>query len=231
MAVRELPSYRHFTRRCSGWPGVSRAILNIGGIANLTLLPANARPASGFDTGPGNVLLNASISKQRAQPFDHDGEWVASGICCQPLFEQLLKQPYFRQPPPRSTGRELFSLSWLEQALALEFKNLPASAVQATLAELTAVTVVDALTQFASPVDELFVCGGGAHNRFLMQRLAALLPACGITTTEALGLHPDWVEANAFAWLAEQTLDGKPGNLPSVTGARRAMILGAIYPA
>jgi anhydro-N-acetylmuramic acid kinase len=124
----------------------------------------------------------------------------------------------------------LFSLSWLKQALALEFKNLPASAVQATLAELTAVTVVDALTQFASPVDELFVCGG-AHNRFLMQRLAALLPACGITTTEALGLHPDWVEATAFAWLAEQTLDGKPGNLPSVTGARRAMILGAIYPA
>jgi anhydro-N-acetylmuramic acid kinase len=210
-------------------PGVSRAILNIGGIANLTLLPADARPVSGFDSGPGNVLLDAWVSKHRGQPFDRDGEWAGSGSCCQPLLERLLRQPYFRQPPPKSTGRELFSLSWLEQILTPEFQHLPASDIQATLVELTAATVAAALRQSASLIDELFICGGGAHNRHLMRRLAALLPACEIATTEALGLHPDWVEATAFAWLAKQTLDGKPGNLPSVTGARRAAILGAIY--
>ncbi len=212
-------------------PGVSRAILNIGGIANLTLLPADLGPATGFDTGPGNVLLDAWIAKHRAQPFDRDGEWAGSGTCCQTLLEQLLQQPYFRQAPPKSTGRELFNLDWLEQNLTPEFENLPASDVQATLVELTATTVAKALAETAAPLDELFVCGGGAHNRFLMQRLAALLPTCRIATTEALGLHPDWVEATAFAWLAKQTLGGKPGNLPSVTGARRATILGAIYPA
>jgi anhydro-N-acetylmuramic acid kinase len=210
-------------------PGVSRAILNIGGIANLTLLPADSRPASGFDTGPGNVLLDAWVAKHRGQPFDRNGEWAGSGTCCQALLERLLRQPYFQQPPPKSTGRELFNLSWLEHTLTPGFGQLPASDIQATLVELTAVTVATALERSGLPVDEVFVCGGGAHNRFLMQRLAALLPACKIATTEALGLHPDWVEATAFAWLAKRTLDGKPGNLPSVTGARRATILGAIY--
>jgi anhydro-N-acetylmuramic acid kinase len=212
-------------------PAVSRAILNIGGIANLTLLPADICQVSGFDTGPGNVLLDAWVTKHREQPFDRNGEWASGGTCCPPLLERLLRQPYFQQPPPKSTGRELFNLAWLEQALVSGFENLPARDIQATLAELTAVTVAAALERFASPVDELFVCGGGAHNRFLMQRLATLLPTCGIATTEALGLHPDWVEATAFAWLAKQALDSKPGNLPGVTGARREAILGAIYPA
>lgn len=210
-------------------PGVSRAILNIGGIANLTLLPGDSCPAIGFDSGPGNVLIDAWVAKHLGQPFDCDGEWARSGTHCQSLLEQFLLQPYFRLPPPKSTGRELFNLGWLEQIVAAGFENLPAGDIQATLAELTAVTIAAALETFASPVDELFVCGGGAQNRFLMQRLAALLPTCTIATTEALGLHPDWVEATAFAWLARQTLDGKPGNLPSVTGARRAAILGAIY--
>jgi anhydro-N-acetylmuramic acid kinase len=210
--------------------GVSRAILNIGGIANVTLLPADARPVSGFDTGPGNVLLDAWISKHRNTGFDRDGEWAASGSCSQPLLERMMREPYLGKQPPKSTGRELFCMHWLETILAQGFGNLPAVVVQTTLVEFTATSITRALQQYAAPVDEIFVCGGGAHNHYLLQRLQALLPNSAITTTEALGLHPDWVEATAFAWLAKQTLEGKPGNLPSVTGANRPSILGAIYP-
>jgi anhydro-N-acetylmuramic acid kinase len=210
-------------------PGVSRAILNIGGIANLTLLPADSRPVTGFDTGPGNVLLDAWIARHRGETFDRDGAWAAAGTCQPLLLEELLRQPYFSLPPPKSTGRELFNLNWLEQTLTPSFERLSAGDIQATLAELTVVTVATALERFAPPVDELFVCGGGALNGYLMQRLGARLPTCRIASTEVLGLHPDWVEGAAFAWLARQALDGKPGNLPSVTGARRAAILGAIH--
>lgn len=210
-------------------PGVSRAILNIGGIANLTLLPADSRPVTGFDTGPGNVLLDAWIARHRGETFDRDGAWAATGTCNPLLLEELLRQSYFRLSPPKSTGRELFNLAWLEQTLAPSFEQLSAGDIQATLAELTAVSVATALERFAPPVDELFVCGGGALNGYLMQRLSARLPTSRIASTEVLGLHPDWVEAAAFAWLARQALDGKPGNLPGVTGARRAAILGAIY--
>ena len=211
-------------------PGVARTILNIGGIANVTLLPANTAPVTGFDTGPGNVLLDAWIGEHRGERFDRDGAWAASGACCQPLLERLMQEPYLGLPPPKSTGRELFNPVWLQDILLPAFAALPAADVQATLAEFTAASIARALQQFAASTDELFVCGGGAHNRFLIQRLQALLPACPIATTEALGLHPDWVEATAFAWLAKQTLEGKPGNLPSVTGAGRPAVLGAIYP-
>jgi anhydro-N-acetylmuramic acid kinase len=211
-------------------PGVSRAILNIGGIANVTLLPGDTTPVSGFDTGPGNVLLDTWIGKHQRSRFDRDGDWAASGSCYLPLFERLLQEPYLRQRTPKSTGRELFCQSWLEKILSPEFENLRAADVQATLAEFTAASVASALEQFAAPIDEMFVCGGGAHNHYLMQRLQALLPGCTIASTEALGLHPDWVEATAFAWLAKQTLEGKPGNVPSVTGASRPTVLGAIYP-
>lgn len=212
-------------------PGVTRAILNIGGIANVTLLPAAACPIAGFDTGPGNVLLDTWIGKQRQERFDRDGEWAASGTCSEPLLEKLMRETYLNQAPPKSTGRELFCLDWLEHNLSAEFGNLPAADIQATLVEFTAASIASALQRHTVPVDEMYVCGGGAYNRFLMQRLQALLPACAIDTTESLGLHPDWVEATAFAWLAKQTLEGKPGNLPSVTGASRPTVLGAIYPA
>ena len=209
----------------------SRAVLNIGGIANLTLLPAGSDAVSGFDTGPGNVLLDAWIDRRRGLAFDREGEWARSGSCHQPLLERLLQQPYLQRQPPKSTGRELFSLRWLEDLLDPDFRALAAADVQATLAEFTATTVATALARFAPPVDELFVCGGGAHNSFLMQRLSALMPACPVDTTDALGLAPDWVEAAAFAWLARQTLEGRPGSMPGVTGARRSAVLGAIYPA
>jgi len=220
-----------FHRALFSEPSLSRAILNIGGISNLTLLPAAAGPVSGFDTGPGNLLLDAWIGKHRSQPFDRDGEWARSGNCHDSLLECLLQHPYFAQPPPKSTGRELFSLRWLENLLRSDFQALAANDVQATLAEFTAATIAGALARFAPAMDEVSVCGGGAHNSFVMQRLAALLPDCRLNTTAALGLHPDWVEATAFAWLARETLEGRPGNLPGVTGARRPVVLGAIYPA
>jgi anhydro-N-acetylmuramic acid kinase len=211
--------------------GVSRAILNIGGIANLTLLPADNQPVTGFDTGPGNVLMDAWTARHRGQAFDSDGVWARSGTCNQALLAQLLQQPYLHLRPPKSTGRELFCIQWLDTVLADGFSTLPADSVQATLAEFTAASIVTALMQYSQAVDELFVCGGGAHNSYLLQRIQALLPACRMASTAALGLQPDWVEATAFAWLAKQTLAGAPGNLPGVTGARRAAVLGAIYPA
>ena len=212
-------------------PGTARAILNIGGIANLTLLPADDRPVQGFDTGPGNVLMDAWIGKHRATKFDRDGDWARSGTICETLLTRLLQQPYLEQSPPKSTGRELFCLAWLEHLLNEGFADLPAGDVQATLAEFTAASIAAALKRFSAETEELFVCGGGAHNRYLLERLQAHLPGRRTATTQELGLDPDWVEATAFAWLARQTLAGDPGNLPSVTGARRAAVLGAIYPA
>ncbi|MCO6411971.1 MAG: anhydro-N-acetylmuramic acid kinase [Thiogranum sp.] len=212
-------------------PDVSRAILNIGGIANLTLLPKSAGPVLGFDTGPGNGLMDAWHQKHRQSRFDRDGRWAGSGSIKQAMLERLLDQPYFRQPPPKSTGRELFNLRWLETELTSNGSAAQAEDVQRTLLELTAVTVARALQRYAPDTQQLLVCGGGAHNRMLMERLCALLAPVELASTESYGLHPDWVEAAAFAWLAKQTLEGKPGNLPEVTGARRPVVLGAIYPA
>lgn len=209
---------------------IPRAILNIGGIANLTILPPNGGKASGFDTGPGNGLMDAWTTRHRQQAFDRNGDWARSGAPDAQLLAHLLQQPYLQLPPPKSTGRELFNLPWLLARLDEGFSALPAATVQATLAEFTAVSIADAL-QRAGTMEELYVCGGGVHNGHLMERLQAQLPQCRIATTAALGLAPDWVEATAFAWLAMRTLAGEPGNLPSVTGARRAAVLGAIYPA
>lgn len=196
----------------------------------MTLLPADDAPVSGFDTGPGNALMDAWTRKHRQQPFDRNGAWADSGTISPDLLGRLMENAYFRQPPPKSTGRELFNLDWLECVLDDGFNDLPAGDVQATLCELTARSVTAALELFSAPVDEVYVCGGGIHNALLMQRLQALLKADPVTTTEDLGLHPDWVEATAFAWLARQTLEGRPGNLPTVTGARHYVMLGAIYP-
>lgn len=211
--------------------GTSRAILNIGGIANITLLPADPGDVvTGFDTGPGNTLLDAWISAATHETFDTNGDWARSGSNQPGLLEELLEHAYFTKPPPKSTGRELFNLSWLKQQTSTGLQDLPPENVQATLVELTARSICDSLSTSIPHLDELYVCGGGAHNRFLMERLNKLLPDTRVATTELLGLAPDWVEATAFAWLAKQTMEGYAGNLPPVTGARHPAILGGIYP-
>jgi anhydro-N-acetylmuramic acid kinase len=206
---------------------IHRIILNVGGIANITdLKPASA--TKGFDTGPGNMLLDAWIQRHGGRAYDEGGEWASSGRVIPQLLEALLAHPYFSSAPPKSCGREQFNLNWLDANLPA---NKPAVAdVQATLLELTASSVTSALRRWCGIPDELAICGGGAHNNFLLKRLAAHLPQTRMTTSETLGIDPDWVEAVAFAWLARQTLLGLPGNLPTVTGSKGARILGAIYP-
>lgn len=209
--------------------GSNRAILNLGGIANLTLLPADSQAAvTGFDTGPGNGLLDAWIARHQQQRYDRDGEWAASGHCHPGLLERLLHDPYFARPPPKSTGREYFNLNWLHAALA-PFADLASRDVQATLCELSARSIAEALQATRDPVEEVLICGGGIHNRALYQRLEELLTPARVTSTAEAGLDPDWVEAAAFAWLAKQTLAGDPGNLPSVTGASHPVVLGGVY--
>ncbi|ACO80710.1 anhydro-N-acetylmuramic acid kinase [Azotobacter vinelandii CA] len=206
-----------------------RAILNIGGFSNLTLIEPG-KPVYGFDCGPGNVLLDAWIQHQQGAEFDRDGAWAASGKVQPALLQTLLGDPFFLTHGPKSTGRELFNMDWLSRQLA----KLPAMApvdIQATLLELTAASTVNALQAIQDKTDELLVCGGGAHNLALMGRLAALLPATRVASTEAYGIPPDWIEAMAFAWLAHCCLESIPANRPSVTGARGPRILGAIYPA
>jgi anhydro-N-acetylmuramic acid kinase len=208
-------------------PGVSRAIVNIGGIANATWLPGDGQlPVIGFDTGPGNTLLDQWVGRHRGEPCDHDGAWGAGGQVLDRLLERLLAEDYFGRPPPKSTGRELFHLGWLDGQLQGDESPVD---VQATLAELTARSIATGIRTLPTPVQEIYLCGGGAHNRDLVSRLGRQLEGVAITTTAALGLDPDWVEAAAFAWLAHRTLAGKPGNLPAVTGARREVVLGGIY--
>ncbi|WP_433860902.1 anhydro-N-acetylmuramic acid kinase [Pseudomonas thivervalensis] len=206
-----------------------RAVLNIGGFSNLSLIEP-AKPVAGFDCGPGNVLLDAWIHQQRGENFDRDGQWAASGKVEPVLLKTLLSDPFFVTKGPKSTGREVFNLPWLSQHLS----QLPPFApedVQATLLELTSLTIVESLQHAQSNTQELLVCGGGAHNQTLMQRLAELLPDTKVSSTAVYGVDPDWVEAMAFAWLAHCCLEGIPANRPSVTGARGLRILGAIYPA
>lgn len=207
--------------------GKHRVVLNIGGMANITVLAAGDEKTTGFDTGPGNALLDAWIERHLGKSFDKDGAWSASGEVNKDLLTRLLADPYFRKPPPKSTGLEYFHLDWLEAADINGFNPVD---VQATLCALTAASVAMAIQTVAPKTSELFVCGGGVNNRDIMRALAAALPDTQLASTAALGLDPNWVEAAAFAWLAMRTLHGLPGNLPSVTGASRATILGAIYP-
>lgn len=208
-------------------PGACRAILNIGGMANVTLLPKDHDAVTGFDTGPGNVLLDAWHQKHRQGLYDANGAWAAGGTVSVELLEQLLAEPYFSQPPPKSTGRELFCLAWLETQLRACAPQLAAVDVQRTLVELTAETITDAVRPYGT--EQVLVCGGGTHNATLMQRLVDMLSPINVQTTESHGLHPDCVEATAFAWLAQQTLAGQPGNVPAVTGAKHAVVLGAVH--
>lgn len=207
-----------------------RAVLNVGGMANLTLLPADQKkPISGFDTGPGNVLLDAWIEKRLGKRYDNDGSWAATGRVHAELLATFLRDDYFSAPPPKSTGREHFNRCWLEQRL--EAVDCAPADVQATLVALTVATVAASLRQTAPATERLLVCGGGVHNDALMQALGATLPDMTVESTARHGIDPDWVEAAAFAWMARETLAGRPSNIPSVTGARGQRVLGGIYPA
>ena len=211
-------------------PEKDRVVLNIGGIANITILPADADiPVSGFDTGPGNVLMDEWISHHRNLPMDKDGNWAASGTVQPSLLTVLMNDAYFQTSPPKSTGRDYFNLVWLDSCLTqIKFRMNPED-IQATLLTLTARTIVDAILEYAPGVNEILVCGGGVHNKALINEINKNLPGYIIESTEIEGLNPDCIEAITFAWLAKCRIDGKPGNLPAVTGAKKKVVLGAVY--
>lgn len=228
-------------------PSLKRAVVNLGGIANVSLLEASdasaagihsaanpgpqpAAPVVGFDTGPANTLLDLWCQRHTGQRYDRDGAWAAGGRVLEPLLACLLDEPYFRAAPPKSTGRDLFEAAWLARKLAQAgATGADPRDVQATLAELTAVTVAEPCLAFGAR--EVWVCGGGARNAQLMARLAARMPGVLVADTGGLGIDPQAVEATAFAWLANRHLSGMPGNLPSVTGATGPRVLGALWPA
>jgi len=205
------------------------AVLNVGGFSNLSLIKPQTI-VRGFDCGPGNVLLDAWIQLKQGALYDQSGAWAASGTVNSPLLQSLFGDPFFRAVGPKSTGREVFNLAWLQQHLTA-LGAVKDQDVQATLLELTAVTIADSLKSAQNSTEKLLVCGGGAHNAKLMERLAALLPGVKVSSTATVGVDPDWVEAMAFAWLAHCCLARVAANRPSVTGARGLRVLGAIYPA
>ena len=208
-------------------PDQDRAALNLGGIANFTLLPARGE-VRGFDTGPANCLMDAWALRHLGQAFDADGAFAAQGQIDTALLARLLDEPWFAQPPPKSTGREQFRLAWVQSRLSGGERPQD---VQASLLELSAITIADALRAHQPATKRVLVCGGGVRNRALLDRLAAQLPGVVVESTAAFGLDPDFVEAMGFAWLARQTVAGLPGNLPSVTGARGLRVLGTVHPA
>ncbi len=205
----------------------NRAIVNIGGIANITYLAKNGE-VLGFDSGPGNMLLDGWAQLKIGSEYDKNGDWSATGVVLQTLLTGMLAEPYFSLPPPKSTGRDLFNAHWLKQHQL--YPHLRPQDVARTLVALTAQTIHDAIVQSFDDVDEVYVCGGGARNALLMDSLKTMMNGRFLTTTDDLGIGVDWVEAIAFAWLAKQTLAGKTSNLPAVTGAKGLRILGAIYP-
>jgi anhydro-N-acetylmuramic acid kinase len=206
---------------------IHRVILNIGGIANVTDLPSG-NPTLGFDTGPGNLLMDAWVAQHQGKSYDKDGAWAASGKIIPELLETMQSEAFFSVQPPKSTGRDLFNLDWLAQRL--NGNETPVD-VQATLLALTGNSIAKAIQRFCVGAEEVYVCGGGAHNSKLMSHLRLALPQCNIMKSDSVGIDADWMEAIAFAWLAQQTMTLRPGNLPSVTGAKHPVVLGAIYPA
>lgn len=205
---------------------VNRALINIGGIANITYLGKDGT-VLGFDSGPGNMLIDSWTKLKTGKDYDIDGSWAATGVVLDTLLSNMLAEPYFRLHPPKSTGRDLFNDDWLAQHQL--YPHLRPQDVARTLVALTAQSIVDALNK-CGDVDEVYLCGGGAHNSLLREELQALLDDKKVLTTEQLGIGVDWVEAAAFAWLAKQTIENKPSNLPAVTGAKGLRVLGAIYP-
>lgn len=209
-------------------PSVARVVINIGGIANITVLRPG-QPVTGFDVGPGNTLMDGWASRNRGMPYDDNGTWAASGNVDAELLALLRADPYFRRIPPKSTGREHFHLDWLDGLIAQLDRAPEPEDVQATLAELTAIELGQAIVSAAPDATAIGVCGGGALNQHLMSRLQHALPGQTVESTAAWGLAPEWVEATAFAWLARQRLLGQPGAVPSVTGASRPAVLGGVY--
>jgi len=203
-----------------------RAILNLGGIANLTLLPGNKDAVTGFDVGPANSLMDLWTERHLGQPYDEGGAWAASGRADDDLLEQMLADPWFDTEPPKSTGFEYFNAGWLA---GHAIDGMPPENVQATLCELTTHSVARAIDRWAPNTAEVFVCGGGASNATLLESLARRLPGRPVETTRNAGLDPDWVEATAFAWLAARTLSHRAGSLASVTGASRDTVLGGVH--
>jgi len=210
-------------------PSVNRVILNIGGIANISVLEGE-KLRTGFDTGPGNTLMDHWTWQHKHQAYDSNGDWAASGQVDEALLAQMLRHAYFSLPSPKSTGKEAFNATWLQEQLKQCQMPAPKD-VQCTLAEFTARTIADAISNVGISIEAVYVCGGGAHNTHLMHRLKAHLGKSAVKTTECLGIHPDWVEAATFAWLAHRTLENLPGNSVAVTGAHAQRVLGGIYQA
>ena len=218
-----------FHERCFRHATITRIVCNCGGIANITVLQPGAL-THGYDTGPANVLMDAWCASKTGQTYDKDGQWARGGQVIAALLDSMLQEPYLRLPYPKSTGRELFQLPWLAQQLAHSGVANPADRdVMRTLLEFSARTIANAVDSNGTGGGEMYVCGGGAMNVFFMERLAYLLPGWSVKSTAALGMAPDQVEALAFASFARRTVRGLPANVPSVTGASRACILGAIY--
>ena len=220
-----LPPFHHWLFSDNN---TNRVILNIGGIANITILPAGSDKVTGFDTGPGNILLDSWIQEIKKEKFDKDGNWAKSGKTVSKLLKLLLRDQYFTQPPPKSTGFEYFNLMWLRQALS-DIGVIERVDVQSTLCALTASSITDAIGLYAPDTKQLLICGGGIKNTELIRWITSALPFVEVYSTGEFGLEPNWVEAAAFAWLAKRCLDGEPSNLPSVTGADYTGILGGIY--
>jgi anhydro-N-acetylmuramic acid kinase len=208
-------------------PDIHRVILNIGGISNVTNLSPIAA-TSGFDCGPGNLLMDAWCKQHQGKSYDENGAWAATGKVLPELLDQMLAEAFFAAAPPKSSGRDLFNTNWLSNKLRGDER---AEDVQATLLELSCVSIAQSVRQYCGGAQEIYLCGGGAHNQTLRNRLTHLLPDSPIQTTNALCVDGDYLEAIAFAWLAQQTLEGKAGNLPLVTGAKHPCVLGAIHPA
>ncbi|MDB5886217.1 MAG: hypothetical protein JWR74_2388 [Polaromonas sp.] len=213
-------------------PDAGVAVLNLGGISNLSVLPPTGSLAAvlGFDCGPGNALMDAWCLQHTGRPFDAGGAWAKSGRLIPALLARLLDEPYFAQPIPKSTGRDLFSLAWLAGKIQ-PFDGERAEDIQNTLTELTVCACAESVNSYGKGSAELIVCGGGAFNLYLLERLQAALPWLHVSTSEQHGLPPLQVEAAAFAWLARQMLRRQPGSLPAVTGAAGPRVLGALYPA
>ena len=222
------PLVAAFHREVFAEPGSTVAVLNLGGMSNLTVIGPDGA-TTGFDCGPGNALMDGWTARHRGTPIDRDGTWAASGQVHAGLLAAWLADPYFGLAPPKSTGRDLFHLGWVDTTLA-RFGPMPPQDVQATLAELTAAICAEATLAHSPAAVRLIVCGGGAHNRHVMTRLAARLPI-PVEASGSYGLPPDQVEACAFAWLARAHLQRRAGNLPGVTGASGPRVLGALYPA
>jgi anhydro-N-acetylmuramic acid kinase len=207
----------------------SLVILNIGGIANITLLPSDNSKVIGFDTGPGNGLLDDWIQQNKNKEYDKDSVWAYSGKTSNELLELLLSDPYFSLPAPKSTGREYFNIEWLKRYFPKCNSELSPEDIQATLLQLTVTSISNAIQNVAKDYDEVLLCGGGAYNPAFLRLLQDLLPGFKVSTTTDYGLTPDCIEAVTFAWLAKQRLENKTANIPDVTGANKKVLLGGIY--